>query len=190
MPKYTRFLVLLVLALLLSASLASADIIQTLTFSVDTQCPPASCNLLTGYLGSPASGGGDFSSIGDPWAYSFTTGNALSWCSYGCGVLYEASFGYGGSIQINGPDGLTFTGAVTSGSAFVPGELASLSVDYFGQWSNGLYGYGTISTSSDSAYNFFLDHFDSNIAPEPSSLMLLGTGVAGLWSLSRRRLRR
>jgi hypothetical protein len=188
MPRYMRFVVLLVFAWLLSVSFASADIIQTLTIAINTDCPPATCIFFTGDMGSPASGSGDFTPIGDPWTYQFQTGNALSWCENTCGggLLYQATFGYGGSVQMTGPDGLTFTGVVTQGGVAVSGFMVGVDVDYFGQWSNGLYGYGTIETMTDPPFDFLVEQFTANVAPEPSSLMLLGTGVASLWSLGRR----
>ena len=82
---------------------------------------------------------------------------------------------------MTGPAGLTFTGVVTSGSGTAEGTLAEVGVSYFGQWSDGLYGYGSAEIGD------FGLHLDSNLAPEPSPFVLFAIGAIGFWTLARRR---
>jgi hypothetical protein len=53
-------------------------------------------------------------------------------------------------------------------------------VTYFGQWSNGLYadGFADVQITEDGRDG--TAELRSQIAPEPSSFLLLGTGIAGL----------
>ena len=69
--------------------------------------------------GSPADGSADFNYIQQPWKIDFQTGNPTEWMCTGEGTCdgYSAMFGVGGYITIDGPDGLTFSGQITSGTA-------------------------------------------------------------------------
>jgi hypothetical protein len=131
--------------LLACVSLASADNIrQILTVNLNEgQCANDNfCASDPGGGGSPATASADFQPSMEPWIFNGTTRNALSW--YGEGGDYHAIFGYGGTFDISGPEGLIFTGVVTSGVAAMDGPgVWVVDVNYFGQWSNGLYGYGT-----------------------------------------------
>lgn len=178
----TRFrsVVLVSLILIASAAAATADDLQ-----VNLMLIPCNCYYDSGDMGSPASGYADFTSIA-PWTINFATGDALSW-QEGYDSYY-ATFGRGGFFDMTGPAGLTFTGVVDSGQSGYMGFQSFLDVTFSGQWSNGVYGYG------DAELYFVNGRYESDlnayVAPEPSSLGLMGTGVLGIWGGGRRLRRR
>ena len=103
-------------------------------------CGVQYCNDNPGVMGGSATSSANFALINQPFTFTLTTGPALSWSQNGDN--YNATFGQGGSFQMTGPDGLTFTGFVTTGSAFGSGPGYGVQANYFGQWSNGTYGEG------------------------------------------------
>ena len=144
------------------------------------------CSLNTGAPnGSPAGGNANFNPLGYPWSFSFETASPLSY-TYQDGN-YSATFGYGGTFMITGPEG-TFSGVVTSGEA---SELSrgneSVGVTYFGRWSDGTYAEGSVSLNFDFDSGNIQADFTEQPAPEPGTMLLLGTGVLGLGGLSKLR---
>lgn len=63
----------------------------------------------------------DFSPVGEPWNYSYSSANPVSWFAgprrFGIDnpCTYASRYGIGGSISVLGPDGLIFTGIITGG---------------------------------------------------------------------------
>ncbi len=189
MSKF-RFCCLILLSLV---PLASADLSNSLSpqpaignFGIYSQCPPAGC-WYSFWIGTSASGWADFpplTPIGTPISFNFETDQPLSWYWNG-NYVYYATFGYGGFFDMTGPDGSTFTGVVTSGFAAVDGLSSQVDVNFFGQWTTGQYADGGAvlwqhggGTTTASLYE--------EIAPEPSSLVLLGTGLLGLLGWGRK----
>ena len=82
---------------------------------------------------------------------------------------------------MNGPYGLTFSGQITKGGASSNIRGDSVSVDFEGYWSNGIYGDGHADATSGFDYSADLQTFAQ--APEPSSLLMLGSGALGLAGL-------
>jgi hypothetical protein len=162
---------------------ALADNTNELTFSISMDCNRGQyCFSDPGSAGSPASANGDFSYVGDPFTFNALTGGATQWVLNG--QDYSATFGYGGSFQMTGPDGLTFSGVVTSGSAeFVP-DSWTVQINYAGEWSNGLYATGSAEVQVGEGGAFTTASLQSQVSPEPSSL-LLGTGIAGVFARKR-----
>jgi uncharacterized repeat protein (TIGR03803 family) len=155
MAGYLRFALFLALATLVCVASGFAG--DPLTIGIETSCPPANCSADPGFMGGSAGGQADFNSIGYPWTYNFETAKALTWSQNG--NSYYAEFGYGGSFAMTGPGGVTFTGVITSGYAAVMGFQYVVAVRYSGQWSNGLYGYGGLSTFFDPASGTFREGF-------------------------------
>ena len=154
-------------------------------FGVYSQCPPAVCDF--DFLpGTAATGSADFTSIGTPVTFEFATDKPLSWVLQG--TNYYAVFGYGGTFQMTGPDGLTFAGVVTSGTAVAGGMSSQADVNFFGLWSNGQYADGTADVWQPGGGGLWVS-LDEEIAPEPSSIVLLGTGFLGLWGWGRKLMR-
>jgi len=165
-------------------TLALADNNDDLNFSLTMDCNSGQyCFADPGFQGSPATASGDFSVIGAPFTFNTTTGEAIEWGQDG--KDYFATFGYGGTFQMAGPDGLTFTGVVTSGSAeFSPGSW-SVQVDYQGEWSNGVFASGDAFVQINNGGQDTQATLDSQVAPEPSTFLLVGTGVVEI-ALRRR----
>lgn len=190
MNRCLRFSVLVSMILLASAAVATADIIKDLT--VNLMLVPCSCNYGVGYFGGedggwPAWGNADFTSVA-PWTFSFVTARPLFWQIGEDDGSYFARFGYGGFFSMTGPDGLTFSGTVTSGQSGWEGFNATVDVTFVGQWSNGLYGggdaelfFGPIGYESD---------LNTYVAPEPSSIVLMAAGILGIWSTGKRSWRK
>ena len=171
-------------------SFASADIYGDLTTNLYyPNCLFAgACSANTGGSGSPATGSADFNSLppnNPPWSFSFQTGSAVNW-SYLNGH-YSADFN-SGTFDMNGPYGLTFTGTISQASAFDTGISGSFGVTaYFsGYWSDGIYGSGVAYVEgTGSNWQAYLN--TAAQAPEPSSLMMFGSGILGLGGLLRKR---
>ena len=175
------------LIILTLTPLASADNInQILTVNLQmSDCARDNyCWSDPGGYGGPATASADFSLIGEPWEFNTSTGNALSWQFVG--DSYYATFGYGGLFDMNGPDGLTFTGVVTSGTAMFVFDSWDVHVAYFGQWSDGLYGDGIVDLQIGNGGVEGFASLNSQIVPEPSSFVLLVSGILGLWAWGRK----
>ena len=147
------------------------------------------------YFGGPESGLVNFDPFAPGWSFSFQSAPATSWQyqenQFGY-FTYEAMFGRGGSFEMTAPGGLTFTGVVTSGYAYLDvlpgGESSGVDAFFSGQWSNGQYASGEAGLGGN------LDfapgaHLDTTIAPESSSLALFGSGILGLAGVLRRKLK-
>lgn len=170
---------LLACLLLASTRLAHADNIGD--FDYNSYCPPANCSYNFS-LDTSAYGMVDFNPAGDPISLMFETGQPISW--WGSGDQFGDKFGYGGVFDMTGPDGLTFTGVVTSGQDCVHGLMSMLWVTFYGQWSNGEYAEG--SAFIDQNVQGYYAEVDQQTAPEPSSIILLGTGFLALWGCGRK----
>jgi PEP-CTERM motif-containing protein len=88
---------------------------------------------------------------------------------------------------MTGPDMLTFSGVVTGGASwdsYVYGLGAS--VGFYGQWSNGLtgYGYADVVINLPALYNYA--DLSARVTPEPSSLGLSGGGILAIWGCRNR----
>lgn len=206
------------------AGLAVADSLeQHLFIQYDgTTCPPPGCQqaawfgndwwYTTHFNGKgpyQTSGGANFNPIAPPWAYSYASDYPSSWlgqCGQTPGICtYDATYTVGGEITINGPDGLVFTGVLTGGTyeGFYQVDIygyrwstahESATFDFYGTWSNGVEGYGTISEYSsfynDAYHQKWSYHNEARLdiyTPEPGTLISLGSAALLLMKISRRR---
>ena len=192
MRNLLRYSVLAAFVLLISAgtSLASSfGTAPTNDLDVHLTCKCGLGHPFTDFFGTPADGSADFNPQA-PWAFDFLTDNPTDWFYDDFDGVYNATFGPGGSFQMTGPDGLTFTGQIDSGSAneFTNGIATfGIQVNFSGKWANGLdaSGQANVDFSEDTGFSSSLD---VTTVPEPTSLALFTSGIAGLLGLCRRRL--
>jgi PEP-CTERM motif len=145
----------------------------------------AACMFTVGnedHVGSPATGAADFNG---PWGFNFQTGFPTQW--QGNQMEYTAVFGPGGYFQMAGPDDLTFTGQITSGSSYDYSYLFTEGVKVFfdGYWSNNEYASGEVQLASTLEGSTVT--LDVTTVPEPATVAMFASGVAGLWGICRRR---
>ena len=169
----------------LVALMRADDINLTINLSM-IDCYGLYCDANPGSMGDPAFARADFSLINEPWSFELVTGPALSWGQNG--DEYSATFGYGGSFTMIGPEGLTFSGVVTSGGSSGNSGSWGVTVDYFGQWSNGVYAEGSADVIINEHGRVSSADLNSAPAPEPSSFVLLGSGLLGLIGFGQRML--
>jgi PEP-CTERM motif len=184
-----RFLFLVVI-LLASSQIALAGSSVALNppsptnISVSSSCPPADCSFGFG-VGTPAGGDIDFTPAGFPVTIGFETADPLSWSG---AAPYVAMFGYGGFVDMTGPNGLTLTGVVTSGIAVGSGFGGIVVADFFGQWSDGQYATGEVQAQDiEGLISASVGVSDITVS-EPGTVALFASGLLGL-AASRRKLR-
>ena len=170
--------------------LSLADQVQDLNVHLSMYCPhDAGACAVSPYIGAPgtpADGLVNFGSMQRPWSFNFMTANPNHWqCDPHCEDYY-ATFGVGGTFLMDGPDGLTFTGEITSGKSWQNVDSSwGADMSFVGQWSNGLSAYGSFTDTYNGQIGPYAS-LDVYTAPEHSSLALLGGGMLGLWGIRRR----
>lgn len=193
MRKIVLFFLAVGLTVFVTTPFAAAGIIQDLTANITfRRCDSTLCIFETGLIGEPASGRADFAQLALPWTYSFVTPPAYWWCGFRqcTEVEYDAKFGRGGMFTMTGPDGLTFSGIVTSGETVTVGAGDNLiRVDFYGQWSNGLAASGNIF---EQYWSDQFGHVEAALqtapVPEPGCLFLLSSGALAAWKYRTRLL--
>jgi hypothetical protein len=86
-----------------------------------------------------------------------------------------------------GPDGLTFSGQITSGLAWQSLDLTwGANLSFAGEWSNGLSAYGDL-LDEVTDWNGPYASMDVYTVPEPGRLAVLGCGLLALWGTRKRR---
>jgi hypothetical protein len=179
-----RKMLLCCIAVVCFATAAFADNNNDLNFSVSMDCNHGQyCSADPSNNGDPASASADFTHIGQPWTFQTTRGDAIQWQFNG--DEYDATFGRGGTFYMTGPSGLTFTGVVTSGTAQWGDFGFLVQVSYSGEWSNGVFATGEAESGFSSGGENAVASLNSQVSPEPSSLLLLGTGVVGVFLRKR-----
>ena len=186
MSAYLRCFALAVFLFLISVVTVLAD--DLLTVNLGGTCNPpfdyAICGLDAGGVEhGPAVGGVTINN--NPWSAAFETDNPTQWSQNGDN--YDAIFGQGGTFQMTGPNNLTFTGEITSGTSHQNFFSANQNADIFfdGYWSNQEYGYGEIKIRTAGTF-FGAFSLDVYTVPEPASLTLLGSGIAAVLGAYRR----
>src|SRR5690348_3707140 len=150
-------LFLVVLVALPQVSLANQA--GDLSVHLSMYCPyDANVCSVSPYIGSPgtaADGKVNFNSMQRPWSFNFLSADPNQWqCDPHC-ENYYATFAVGGTFLMDGPDGLTFTGQITTGKAWQNVDSSwGADMSFTGQWSNGL-----------SAYGSFTDTYNGQIGP-------------------------
>ena len=135
-------------------------------------------------LGNPATGNANFNPLGYPWSFTFQTAPPLTY-TWSELSTYSATFGYGGTFMITGPEG-TFAGVVTGGDASQSSNGdESVYVTYFGRWSDGKYAEGFVSMDFSFDFGTIQADFTNQPAPEPGTMLLLCSAVFGLGGLSK-----
>lgn len=180
-------LIVLLSTLLAWTAIASANEAAAPTIRITMDCMVYSghCNFNPGDLGSPEYGAADFSPVAPGWNASFSSMPAISWINDGTG--YYAEFGSGGSIAINAPNGLHFTGTLTSGLAITLSPQIAETVAWFdGFWSSGQQAQGLIAWENINYPNSPVT-LEVNTVPEPSTFLLFGSAVAGCAGTFKRR---
>lgn len=184
-----RFLAVVILLLGCSLTALAQDWPYQNPISVTCSGDPLNCaNVIPGGAG-PSEGYGDFTSAGYPVTFDAITGNPLSWSDFD--GQYNATFGYGGTFTVQGPDG-TFNGVITWAQVSENDQFqeASMNFTFDGYWS----GDGKYYAGSGDSF-FRLDSIDGPYAqadismsttPEPASFLLLISGIVGAVSYRKR----
>lgn len=187
-----RNAVLVAAFMVVLTGLASADIYGDLTTTLyyPSCIMNGECHVDPGSTGSPASGAANFNDLPPnypPWSYTFQTGTATSWSDIGG---HYAAYFNSGSFDMTGPYGLAFTGTISLASAFQgPAGNQEVDVNFSGYWTDGsdqIYASGVAYIQEQGANgDAYLN--TAAQAPEPSSLVMFGSGLVGLGGLLRRR---
>jgi len=188
MAKWLAACIFVALGSVQLASAGNIDSPDMISLSMNGCAQGSYCMADPGFAGSPATASANFALINQPYTFDLQTGNATSWVYNMNDNYYSAMFGYGGVFDMSGPNGLIFTGVVTSGTSESYDGQWQVQVDYSGQWSNGVYADGSadVQITEDGRDGTASLTIDQGTAPEPSTLALLGTAALGLIGCKRR----
>lgn len=191
--KLVRVLALAIVVLAAAIGASASSTTDMLTVNLSVYCEEI------GYQGCAygefypiaAFGHIDFSYIGLPWTVSVPFFGGGEYDDY-----YPRYYhlGRGGDVEITGPNGFTLSGFITSGWTIGNADEVSFEwahVNFWGEWNNGLYGYGSFDIQtwdfSHGEQPYEIGDLQTQIAPEPGSILLLGSSILGLAAVLRRK---